>query len=336
MFIVEGLDYAGKTTALEITRQQVIAQRWCRWCGPCLKHTIDQVQTWGRLPDDFDYCRSYILSAHGAQLCDRFVLSELVYGNLFRSGPNPKFNSHARRRVQRELNITGSVTALVTADWLTTQRRARARCKSDYDKAMRLMGTYITGTQLFGEALADRALGTRGGEFLGVLDTSDSRVAAQPDAVPNAIAWMLERWRACLERSREVQRICPKSWGYLWPRVLLVGENINHPNVDRPFAGDAGASQTLTDLLDGADVGERDIYLWNAYNYDRSPLLTAEGVALLRPRIVVALGRQAALYLKGVGIAHLEFPHPQWIGRFHRKEIDTWAMKLRAILAPYL
>lgn len=347
MFIVEGLDYAGKTTVLETLQRKVREQRWERWYGT---KRVSEIQRWGKLDADFDYCRSYIMAAHGAQLCDRFVLSELAYGAVFRGGANAKFDSHARRRVARELNVTGSVTLLVKADWETTEVRARERCLSEFDAAMKVRQTYDAGTAEFQRALDDRALGRRGGSYLGEYDTSlhivreHAKAGDSPgDAAARARAasddvldWHLQHWRMHLERSAAVEKLCPQSWGYLWPKILFVGENINHPTSCRPFAGDNGASRTLTDLLDTADLGEKDLYFWNSYRFNGPALLTKEGVALLAPKIIVALGKEAAEHLTALNLQHVEFPHPQWIGRFHRKEMTEWGLKLKALVAPAL
>lgn len=333
MFIVEGLDYAGKSTVLQRLQHIVRKQRWERWFG---HKQVADIQRWGKLPSDFDYCQSYMFAAHKEQLCDRFVLSELAYGEVFRGGPHALFDSHARRRVQRELNLTGTVTLLVKAGWETTLHRAAERCLSEFDAAMKVKQTYDAGTKAFQNALNDLALGRKGGSFLGEYDSSAASECDDKAAVDDVLEFYLLQWKLHLERSREVQRACPKSWGYLWPRVLFVGENINHATSPRPFAGSDASSRTLSDLLDLAQVGEKDLYFWNAYDYNGNPLLTREGVAVLRPELVVALGQQASDYLTTLKIKHAGFPHPQWIGRFHRKEMVEWAQGLKALLTPVL
>ena len=347
MFIVEGLDYAGKTTVLETLQKKIKAQRWQRWFGHPYIH---EIQKWGKLPADFNYCEAYIVAAHSAQLCDRFVLSELAYGDVFRSGPNPKFDSHARRRVQRELNVTGSVTLMVKADWETTSQRAQLRCTSEFDAAIKAGNQYGPMTTAFDRALKDIAVGKRGGSYLGELDTSKRHCleyqkagestgdayARYMAAYEDVLDFHLEQWRLHLTRSNEVMQACPKSWGYLWPKVLFVGEACNGPDDRRPFAGNDSSSRTLSDMLDLADIGEKDCYFWNAYTHKGNPLTTKSGVVTLRPKLVVALGKIAHEHLNVIGVKHLEFPHPQWIGRFHHKEIDIWASKLRALLSPVL
>jgi len=347
MFIVEGLDYAGKTTVLESLQKKIRAGRWERWFG---NKCISEVQRWGKLPADFNYCTAYIVACHSAQLCDRFVLSELAYGTVFRGGPNAKFDSHARRRVQRELNVTGSVTLLVKADWETTEVRAKQRCLSEFDAAMKIRSTYEQGTSAFAAALDDLALGRKGGTFLGEYDTSLhimrehgprdesslDKLARFKEACEDRLDWYLEAWRMHLQRSQQVLKVCPQSWGYLWPKILFVGENINHPTSPRPFAGDNGASKTLTELLDLAQIGEKDCYYWNAYTFKGNPLLSKEGVAVLAPKIVVALGKEAHEACEALKIKHVELPHPQWIGRFAHNNLGDYAAQLKALVAPAL
>lgn len=346
MFIVEGLDYAGKTTVLETLQRLVRKQRWERWFG---HKYISEIQKWGKLPVDFEYCQQYIIATHSAQLCDRFVLSELAYGEVFRGGAHPLFDSHARRRVQRELNVSGSVTLLVKADWETTLDRSKQRCLSEFDAAMKIRQTYDAGTVAFERALQDRALGRRGGTYLGAYDTSRrimmehagkdeslGDIRARHDAAcEDVLLWYMEQWKLHLIRSQAIQKACPHSWGYLWPKILFVGETVGQPS-PRPFNGDNGASRTLTDLLDHADIGEKDVFFWNAYTFRGNALCSKDGVAALAPKMVVALGKEAHEHLEALDIAHVEFPHPQWIGRFHHSEIASYGQKLRALVAPAL
>lgn len=339
MFIVEGLDYAGKTTALELIRRIVREQRWSRWYGSSKVH---EIQKWGKLPKDFDYCKTYIEAALGAQLCDRFVLSELAYGEVFRGGPNPKFDTHARRRVQRALNATGSVTLLVKADWATTERRAKERCLSEFDAAMKMRQTYDAGTTAFQHALMDITIGRRGGSYLGEYNTSDSvREPGISDAMYEAIqedvlAWYVCQWQVHLERAQLLHRLCPQSWGYLWPKILFVGESVTHPTDSAPYSGDDGESRTFTELLNMAGIGEKDLYLWSAHTFRGQPLLTREGVTALQPKAIITLGRSAHEHLTSINIPHAEFPNPQWIGRFHRKEMNEWASRLKTLVLPAL
>jgi thymidylate kinase len=343
MFIVEGLDYAGKTTVLDTLQRKVRQQRWDRWYVGGKQ--ISELQRWGKLPADFEYCEQYIVAANGAQLCDRFVLSELAYGEVFRGGANAKFDSHARRRVQRELNLLGSVTLLVKCDWESTESRARQRCLSEFDAAMKVRQTFDAGTAAFQTALKDLALGRRGGSFLGEYDSSarhcydymskgestgDAMVKYKA-AVDDVLEWYLLQWKMHLERSSLVMRKCPQGTGYLWPRIVFVGENINHPTSQRPFDGKAGASRTMTELLDMADIGEKEVFFWNAYTYRGNQLASKEGIALLAPKVVVAMGKEAHEHLVAIGVKHVEFPHPQWIGRFHRGDMMRYAGMLKHI-----
>jgi len=332
MFIVEGLDYAGKSTALGRIQQLIRDQRWGRWYGT---KEIAEIQRWGKLPPDFDYCDSYVRAIGRQQICDRFVLSELAYGEVFRGGPNAKFDTHARRRVQRALNATGSVTLLVKTDWASTERRAQVRCLSEFDAAMKVRQTYDAGTAAFQNALKDLAIGRRGGSFLGEYDTSED-IERTDQVDEEAIAWYVQQWKSHVERAQMISRLCPKSWGYLWPKILLVGEAASSASDNFPFCGDQGSARTLTYLLDLAGIGEKDLYLWNAYRYNKAPLLTKAGVTALAPKVTVALGLLAHEYLVKLDVPHFTFPHPQWVGRFHRKEMDVWATKLKTLVTPAL
>ncbi len=323
MFIVEGADFVGKTTFLNQARTKINRAKWPRWYG----RDVIKIQHWGRLPENFNYGQSYLDAVtKGGQLSDRFALSELAYGAAFRNGVNPKFTPHLRRLVARELNRAGSVQVLLRANVDSIARRMIERGRDDMCQTV---GHYNAINQYYDVALKDLALGRRGVTYLSEIDTSDGN----EDAVAQALTWSLDVWRMHLDRSMTITGFAPQSWGYLWPKILLVGEQVGGDITGmRPFAGFNGCSKTLSDLLDFAGVGERSLYLVNAYDNDGDEL-DPRAIIWLSPKIVIALGESAAKYLHKHNITHHKFPHPQYLRRFESQRLPEWGVRLRALVA---
>lgn len=109
--------------------------------------------------------------------------------------------------------------------------------------------------------------------------------------------------------------------GWLDAPVVLVGEALAEPKRDDPLFrvpfvsfGDEGCSAWLTGQL--ADIVDEDELLWA--NADDRYL--GEALATDHRCLVVALGREAAQRLTGLGVAHEEVNHPQHAKRFHHRE----------------
>lgn len=328
MLIVEGADYAGKTTLLEVIRQRAIDLGWPEKYGTTYRF---KVQRWGRLPADFDYYRDYLLpiESHG-RLCDRFTLSELAYGTVYRGGPNPKFTHHRRRLVARELNRHGSIQVLVKADWETTEKRIASRGPDDMLKSKQ---QHRDLTIAFDAWRDDPILGDRGVPIVATIDTS----GYDANYLDIIITRIMDVWETYLKMSRSVVKFAPQSWGYLRPKFALVGDQVNGGRGTRPFAGGTGRSccATLSHVLDEAAIAERDYYLLNSRDTAGREIDPEVFDALDRP-MVIALGKKSAQILTGLKVPHAEFPHPAWIKRFEYGRISAWGLKFRELVAPAL
>jgi hypothetical protein len=79
-----------------------------------------------------------------------------------------------------------------------------------------------------------------------------------------------------------------------------------------------GCSQWLSERLEDAVVPEAQLYWVNANRSDGAPVAgLQELVERLAPRLIVALGGNAAQGLDDADLAHVQVHHPQHWKRFH-------------------
>ena len=140
------------------------------------------------------------------------------------------------------------------------------------------------------------------------------------------------------ETYRALQLPSAYSTGTLEPhQVLVVGDRVN-PNSSvsdrRPFftRQDGGTSGLLYWMLEEADLRPRDVHLCNAYSKTGVPLLRQALIDFLQPRIIIALGKSAATRLSSMRVPHHCLPHPSWILRFDRSNLNSHVETLRQIV----
>lgn len=329
MLIFEGADFVGKSTLLAAARAEAQRRRWDRLPEVLWRRMQQEPQRWGKLKPDFDYHLGYLRGTYGPLFCDRFTLSELAYGDVYRGGPHPKFTPHRQRQAARAVNQQGGLQLYVDSDEPSARRRMAARGRDemclDLDAWHRLRLAYE-------EALLSPRLGSRGVRTIRIenVDVSDDVLER---CLEKRLDWALCAWRARLLRAEELHRALPQSWGAPFAPYLLVGERVGGDRTgSRPFNGAYGCSEWLSTWLDEADVGEDDLYLANAYRGNGDPLLTSDGVRVLAPRRVVALGKLASKRLEELEVPHVDLPHPQYLFRFENKEVSKWATRLRDAL----
>jgi len=120
-------------------------------------------------------------------------------------------------------------------------------------------------------------------------------------------------------------------------KVLFVGDRVNpksHVADHRPFFSrrDDSTCGFLYRIMERAGLKPKDVHLCNAYTKQGEPLLSPEMVALLEPAQVVALGDNAMALLTQWRIPHRHLPHPSWIRRFDRENVDRYGDELAGIL----
>lgn len=184
------------------------------------------------------------------------------------------------------------------------------------------------------ERLAARLASARGSVFEVIYDLP--RVGHEDSDCDFMLdTWILHQQRAFL------LNLTVGGWGSCYPKVVLVGDRYNGEREARlPFSNKLGASKTLSDLLNHADLKEPDLYLVNAYTASRGGFtrtICAEDFAVLGQPRVVALGSNAAQAIEEAGVkSYARFPHPQYLAQFENGKLRKWGLKLRALVEDVL
>ena len=232
------------------------------------------------------------------------VAIESEISRLARGGQSSSSSPHSRRLYAREINRMGVAQIFVSVP-----------------------GDSADELQRHERALEDLAVGHDGICYLGKIN---------PAMLDDAdLDFYLDVWRMHVDRARYLAELAPEGWGYPWARVVLVGDQVPD-GVARPFGQteEPSASSALSGLLDIAGLGERQVWIVNAREKN-GELLERAPLELLKPGVVVALGRVAAARLRAIGWdGFVEFPHPQYLRRFHLDQLEVWGEKLRQLTAP--
>lgn len=120
------------------------------------------------------------------------------------------------------------------------------------------------------------------------------------------------------------------------PNVLLVGEQVNTPWTNLPFAPESGSSgryllEALLMIWGRTDLART--LLVNALDRDGHPQNLLRLYRLAGQPRVVALGNAASEVLSDAGVLHGVVPHPQYVRRFHHqtKREYAWALAVAAL-----
>lgn len=110
MLIVEGPDMIGKTTLCEALIKRLNALGY-----PLIP------QHFGLLPKGWNYYADYLPFMNARTVMDRFILSEVVYGNVLRG--STQLDPETYRMLDAQLRLQGSVTVVIyaTDEWLSKQ-----------------------------------------------------------------------------------------------------------------------------------------------------------------------------------------------------------------------
>ena len=333
MLILEGADHVGKTTLAkrlaEVISNEALFKIIPSITGRPKKCLSEEglIGHMGLLDADFDYHHDYIQLLHSGKIIwDRFILSELAYGPVFRNGENIKLTPHARRCVARCLNLYGAVTVMVEANWETVKRRL-----SEFpDDVMKLEDHHRSVAQMFHKIEEeDLDLGRRGIRYFEpVISTSDDNKI--DDAT---IAEIVDLWEKEWALSNTIMALFAQSWGSLHPDLLFIGDRCSGDDWE-PFNGKGGSSETFSQILDYAKIPERCIHVVNSRITSGSvnESIPALWERLGRPLLVI-LGKEAEKICRFLfddlrTVPHLLFPHPQWIRRFHWYAVPQFGNRL--------
>lgn len=124
--------------------------------------------------------------------------------------------------------------------------------------------------------------------------------------------------------------------------LLLVGDRPNslrHGELKHrlPFVSmhNSGCSLWLAEQLEAAGIPEEALYWINAFDHLDRPT-PFDFLAELQPRVIVALGANAARWCQQADVAYHQVAHPQHHKRFHGDEAYALGALLQAALEPEL
>jgi adenylate kinase family enzyme len=104
--------------------------------------------------------------------------------------------------------------------------------------------------------------------------------------------------------------------------ILIVGDTASNPlidNIDLPFVHWDGCSPWLAMQLDYAGVPESELYWVNGFRLDGG-IQSKDFVDELQPRLIVALGEEAARWCEIADLKYTRVEHPQYWKRFRHAD----------------
>jgi len=138
MIVFEGCDCAGKTYLAEN-----IALRFLTL------GRLTRFEKYGLLPAWWDYKYHYISSCKEYAVLDRFIVSEYVYGRLWRNGPNEKLTCTGLSAIIEHIRtLPSALTVYVRPSYQTVMKRMKQRGEKllhprDVRKVMSMFDEYL-------------------------------------------------------------------------------------------------------------------------------------------------------------------------------------------------
>ena len=103
MLIIEGSDLVGKTTLIK------------ELCTEATKRGFPMIpQHFGLLPDSWNFFGDYLDYIVDTTVMDRFILSEVIYGEILRDGS--RINQCDFKALQSNLNYNKAMTVIIAAE----------------------------------------------------------------------------------------------------------------------------------------------------------------------------------------------------------------------------
>lgn len=323
MIVIEGGDNCGKSTLVE----------QCLGLDPALRllhrdrykkgqeTTIGTVHLKALLPSDGDRVR------HAYGLADRFLASEIVYGDLFRGGHS--FTPAELLGIIGLLHSYGTMAinclppnATIRASW---EQRSQL-----YDDPVRIATAYRA-----------RFVNIFRGFATYRYDWTQPRARAQRQF------YIREHLRRIEERKAALSWWSAMPYGVgqlVKPRIVLVGESPS-PNAIVPVPFTAGpAGEFLAESLFQAEKKLRSMITHSMF-ITNAIKGTEQDAAILREELkllgvdhqtrIVALGKVASEMLSYIGVTRQEIPHPMHWRRFHWPDRSEYVNLLIQAIAPY-
>lgn len=294
--IVEGPDGAGKTTLIEA---------WKKEANVTVVHH-------GAYLNESAIAHLYMSSlrdAHGAEghvVFDRSWLAEPIYGRAFRDGVD-RIGPERARMLERCALALNAIVVMCLPPITRCVANWESRREREYLTRVEALHDVWAGyAQLLTEMRNDR-------HALQVV-RYDYTIHARPRLDTPSLA--------ALRSGHPIEHTGAGAWrpGEV---ALLIGDQINanvvHGDTWRPpfvSFNEGGCSAWLARGLESHGISERSLYWVNSSSTAGAPL-DASFVDALRPKKIIALGRQAAHWCIENSLVFDDVPHPQFWKRFH-------------------
>lgn len=220
---------------------------------------------------------------------DRTYYSELIYSPIYHKTPQRYANR--TRMLDRMILSTG---------------RALVVCLPDYETCYK---AWSSGRE---EMVTDAA------QFKAIYDAYTAMTFNTPHVFYD---WTKETLDDLAEKLVDVEVYENKGPGignFKPGNILIVGDTANNPiidNIDLPFVHWDGCSPWLAMQLDYAGIPETELYWVNGFRLDGG-IQSKDFLDDLKPRLIVALGEEAARWCEIADLKHIRVEHPQYWKRF--------------------
>jgi adenylate kinase family enzyme len=224
---------------------------------------------------------------------DRLYYSELVYSPIYHKTP------------QRYGNRTRMLDRMVLSEG-----RVVIACLPDYETCHK---AWSSGRE---EMVSDEA------QFKAIYDAYAAMKYNTPHVTYD---WTKETLDDLAEKLTAVEVYTNRGPGignFKPGNILIVGDTASNPlidNIDLPFVHWEGCSPWLAMQLDYAGVPESELYWVNGFRLDGG-IQSKDFVDELQPRLIVALGEEAARWCEIADLKHTRVEHPQYWKRFRHAD----------------
>lgn len=306
MIIFEGTDCSGKTT---------LAQRVASILAA--RNGLHQFKRYGFLPNEWDYSTNYMADIQASTVLDRFTTSEIVYGTLFRGGPNPKFTSLNQAVIARELQWLCAVTVHMSPPVEVIVERLSKRGDPSFNKDQ-----IVAAHKLFDDVI--------GNEFFSRYDNTVLRkmidfpkeeldaVAESIIATQHAVVDEYEQLFLAVGQQDDYDGHGPYKVGC---EAIVIGEQGNKKIDAKGLRNRAlccgQSAEYIHTLLTAVGINPSACHMVNAYQRNDGPLSKDLLMTLTVGQApVIALGNKASSLLDKYNIRHIRADHPAYLQRF--------------------
>ena len=277
----------------------------------------------------YDFYRMGINNIVGPTVLDRFHSGSIVYGSIFRGTSDLTDFQHWL--IEMELKSVSALMVHVTVPWEQQLKTITERRKTTDGDQFEALDKQRAIREKYDEVMASTALRrvtfdwTRGDTAQRLFDVAVKPLFAElvdrPDVMSSvpSLGWWRAPYVLVGDEPRSASNFYEayKRHGVPLRRLSDIG--------GAPFNSTSG--EYLYGALTSAGI-QNDVCIFN------SRLLDGREVKDIFqrwefPGTTIALGKRASERLEATGVDHVMVPHPQYIRRFHHKDIELYGSMIR-------